>query len=241
MLFKNELFENSVAGRVLKIRPKAILKLIEKSYSKPVDMKLQIPSSEIGSLTTLEATMLISFIKIINPSFIFEFGTFLGYSTSIFLKNSDEKCNVYTIDLGEEIGNIDHSKKIDFESVLKNDEINDDYLRIMQSKKGPIFINDYIQTEDNRLKLLQGNSLDLSISEISLESKVNIVFIDGGHTLNIVKKDTENAFKMIKTGVIIWHDYNSQIHGDVTKFVDELAKEKVIYHIDNTMLAFHVL
>lgn len=48
----------------------------------------------------------------------------------------------------------------------------------------------------------------------------DVIFIDGGHTHDIVKSDTEKSLKMIKpNGLIIWHDYG----GDVKKCLDEFG------------------
>ncbi len=50
--------------------------------------------------------------------------------------------------------------------------------------------------------------------------------------------DTANARKMIgESGVIVWHDFASNIHSDVTTFVNELAKHELIFCVQHTMLA----
>ena len=50
--------------------------------------------------------------------------------------------------------------------------------------------------------------------------------------------DTANARRMIgDSGVIVWHDFNSNIHSDVTTFVNGLAKHEVVVCIQHTMLA----
>jgi hypothetical protein len=230
----------STIGIVNKIRPKVILQNVESIYKSPVEMKLPIPSSEIGSLTTLEASMLISTLKIFKPKVVFEYGTFLGYSTSIFLKNTSKDCKVFSIDLGKDF-NCDELNNVDSNKILLNDETNDNYLRIIQSKSGPIYIKKDIDKENKKLELIYGDSTKMSIPSIGLEDKVNFVFVDGGHSYDIIKSDTYNALKMVKKGIIIWHDYNSKIHGDVTKFVDEFAVTKKVFHIENTMLAFHIV
>jgi predicted O-methyltransferase YrrM len=47
--------------------------------------------------------MLISILKIVKPKVVFEYGTFLGYSTFIFIKNTPKNCKVFSIDLGTEL------------------------------------------------------------------------------------------------------------------------------------------
>jgi hypothetical protein len=47
---------------------------------------------------------------------------------------------------------------------------------------------------------------------------------------------------MIKEdGIILWHDYESKIHGDVTDFVNNLSIKNTIYHVENTMIAFMLI
>jgi hypothetical protein len=238
--FSKYLNSNYNLGDVNKIRPKVILKSVENLYKNPVEMKLCVPSSEIGSLTTLEASMLISILKIFKPKVVFEYGTFLGYSTSIFLKNTSKNCKVFSIDLGNELSQYEISD-VNVKEILQNDKVNDDYLRMVQSKSGPIYIKKEIDKNKNRLQLLHGDSTKLSVNDLSLNNIVNFVFIDGGHTYDIIKSDTEKSFQMVKNGIIIWHDYNSKIHGDVTTYLNELSKDKKIFHIENTMLAFHII
>jgi len=51
--------------------------------------------------------------------------------------------------------------------------------------------------------------------------KVDLCFIDGGHSEECVKSDTKNAFRMVKKGgVIIWHDFlNVSEYWAVTKII----------------------
>ena len=38
---------------------------------------------------------------------------------------------------------------------------------------------------------------------------MDLIFIDGGHTYELIKNDSELAFQMIsKNGIIFWHDYD---------------------------------
>jgi len=235
--FKTYLDEISLKEEVTKIRPKTIFKFIEETSKGPVNMNFYIPSSEIGSLTTLECSILISLIKIFNPKSIFEFGTFLGYSTSLLLKNSDESCKVFSIDLGNDI----NASNIDYSKILSNDEVNDAYLKIIQSKLGPTYIQQEMAAGNDRLKLLYGNSMEIDTKSLQLYKNMNFVFIDGGHDFETIKSDTNKAYEMIDSGIIIWHDYSSKIHTDVTEFLNIHCKNRRIFHVENTMLAFEII
>ena len=62
-----EVFESGEKG-VFTVKPRVIFSIIETQNSEPIEMNLQIPSSGIGSITMLEASILISLLKTTNPS-----------------------------------------------------------------------------------------------------------------------------------------------------------------------------
>ncbi len=224
---------------LITIRPKLLLGEIENTSKIPVELNLQFPSSEIGSLTTLEATMLSAILYLTKPKNIFEFGTFLGYSTALFLRNSEPDCKVFSIDLPNDgiILPTEFSEKVYIDDVE-----NDNYLSSLQLKLGEVYLSGIHSSCLDRLTLIKQNSLIYNPVEMGLVSNVDFIFIDGGHTTDLIKHDTKTAKLMVSNGgVIIWHDYNSKIHGDVSNFVDEYAKENVVYHISNTMLAFTII
>ena len=74
---------------------------IEDNSEHPVDIQLQIPSSGIGSITLLEGAALVTVFQLTRPQQAFEFGTFLGYSTALLLRNTADSCHITSIDLGE--------------------------------------------------------------------------------------------------------------------------------------------
>jgi hypothetical protein len=70
-------------------------------------------------------------------------------------------------------------------------------------------------------------------------ASIDFTFIDGGHDLVTVQSDTENSLKMASRGkpsAIAWHDYGNKEYPELTQYLDELAKERDIFHIQDTML-----
>jgi len=58
---------------------------------------------------------------------------------------------------------------------------------------------------------------------------VDLVYIDRGHTYNVIKSDTENALKIIANhGIIVWDDYGLA-HPDVKLFLDKLSFKKELF------------
>lgn len=78
-----------------------------------------------------------------------------------------------------------------------------------------------------------------------LPEKPNLIFVDGDHTYEGVKKDTENSFSVLRDedSVIIWHDYGHNTedvrHSVMAGIVDGTPAHlrKHLYHVSNTMCA----
>jgi len=235
-----ELFEHCTTrtAGLVNIKPKVVFMKIEASDPAPVSMKINVPSSDIGSVTLLEATILVSVVKLIKPRKIFEFGTFLGYSTSLLVENSADDCAAYSLDLGDS-----HVSDKPLESFAKADvqsdgNINDEYLRGAQGARGPHYTTALSAADRSRLCLLKQDSRTFDPADHGLDGSVDLVFIDGGHDTETVTIDTANARKMVgDSGIIVWHDFNSGIHGDVTTFVNALAKHEIVICVQHTMLA----
>lgn len=220
------------------IKPKVIFMKVEADNPQPVSMKLNVPSSGIGSVTLLEAAILVSLVKLIKPRKIFEFGTFLGYSSALLVENSPQDCTVYSLDLGDSHVGAKPLAAFADEDLRRDGDINDEYLRGAQGAMGPRYTQSLSPADTSRLHLLQQDSRQFDPASHGLEGTVDIVFVDGGHDTETITIDTTNARKMIgDSGVIIWHDFASTIHDDVTTFVRELASKDVVVVVQNTMLA----
>lgn len=220
------------------VKPKVFFEEIEREYATPVALNLHTPPSGIGSITLLEGAILASLVRIMNPVMIFEFGTYLGYSTALLLRNSSDQCIVYSIDLGDAGIAFSQSRNYSKKELYTDDKKNDDYLRYIQSMKGHYYLSGLTMDDQSRLRLLFGDSTKLDIVDKKLTGIFDYIFIDGGHDYETIKSDTQKALQMIgQDGAIIWHDFNSTIHSDVTKFINDLAHERQILHVQNTMLA----
>lgn len=95
------------------------------------------------------------------------------------------------------------------------------------------------------LKVFYHDSLTFDFGR--LPRRPNLVFVDGDHSYEAVKKDTENAFKVLNSedDVIVWHDYGyntEEVRVDVMAAIydgtpDHLKKH--LYHVSNTMCAIY--
>lgn len=82
----------------------------------------------------------------------------------------------------------------------------------------------------------------------SLGKKFDLIFIDGDHSYEAVRSDTQNAFRLLKdeSSAIVWHDYGygpEAVRWSVLAgILDGCPKDAQgsIYHVSNTMCAIYL-
>jgi predicted O-methyltransferase YrrM len=92
---------------------------------------------------------------------------------------------------------------------------------------------------------IEGNSRTFDYSK--LNKKFDLIFVDGDHSYEGVKIDTQNVFKLLKdeNSIIVWHDYAPTyeiIDNEVfAGILDGTSKEnqKHLYHVSNTFCAIY--
>ena len=93
------------------------------------------------------------------------------------------------------------------------------------------------QPEQEKIQQLGGDSRKFDFS--GWHGKIDLVFIDGDHTFDYVRADTENAFQLLRRGgCILWHDV-SPAFPDVAQALQSSSRGDEIYHISNTQYAFY--
>ncbi|MCQ8895742.1 class I SAM-dependent methyltransferase [Limnobacter humi] len=220
------------------IRPKVLFKAIENRFpGQNVGFTVNIPSPDIGGMTLLESSVLVSLAKLTGASSLFEFGTFMGATTLLLAQNTPVDAQVVTIDLPPDEVSSTHTG-----DVLKDGDANDDYLRSAFADQGARCLARADAAVHSKVQQILQDSTTLDVREQGFEHQFDFIFIDGGHHFDIVKKDTENAYRMArKNAVVLWHDYASNIHSDVTEFLNGHAQGRRIYHVEHTMIAFELL
>jgi len=154
---------------------------------------------------------------------IFEIGTYDGRTTRAMAMNlSDRASKIYTLNLPPDV--------LDVELETSNTDVG-------LSKKvvsGDRFIG---TPEECKIVQLWGDSAVFDF--FPYYKKMDLVFIDGAHSKEYVKSDTQNAMNLIKTegGFIVWHD--AHLYG-VVQYLSELIKTNngPVYFIKGTSLAF---
>ena len=195
--------------------------LIIKSFSVPSSYQV------VGMTSDYESWILSCLSKVSDD--IFEFGTCSGKNTMLMALNSKESSRIISLTL-----NKNQSKKLSLD------------------KKDNNISHRNIVNESNYEKFLfSGKEIEKKIEVIFIDSrefdtkkylcKFDLIFVDGGHTYSVLKSDTEKAFEMISNrGIIIWHDYvvGKESCKDICKFINEIGKEKKIFHIKGTSMCY---
>jgi hypothetical protein len=176
------------------------------------------PGTELGDLGSVSGYYILgSLVKALQPDVILEFGTYLGVGTQTMALNAAKSCRIYTIDLPDQTSPEMTSglNRLDRQHVQKS-----------RSRVGKAFVGG---PTENQIIQIRADSLTFK-AETSMK-RVDFAYIDGGHTLPIVTKDTENSFRVLSPrGTIVWDDY-FHLYPEVVKFLDDLADRYSLYGI----------
>lgn len=174
------------------------------------------------SLGIKELVPILEVVRLTEVANILEIGTSSGGTTWHLASNIVPNGEITTVDLSPETSG-------------------DSYLPTTLATERPTKeqLGRYFQgtLESARIKQVLIDSRDL-MSVLNGE-KFDLIFIDGAHTYEYVKKDTENALKLIKDcGYIVWHDY-FVFHPDygVHDYLHELSKTIPIYRLCDSLCA----
>ncbi|WP_323121802.1 class I SAM-dependent methyltransferase [Burkholderia alba] len=217
--------QSAAASRMIHIRPTQLLSIPDRFEE---EIKFFMPPAEgAGSLTTLESVALLKLMRCVEPDFLFEFGTYKGYTTRLLLENLPD------LDLGtERILTLDLPALDDV--VFQGDD-----KRLALDALG--FQRKYLKSERRHLvkQLLQDS---MALDPQPYLKRFQYIFIDANHELSYVRRDTEHALQMLADApaCVIWHDYGNRQFPELTQYLDDLASDLPLYHVENTMLVFHL-
>jgi hypothetical protein len=183
------------------------------------DFMGQLPRAIGGSVTALEACLLVTVLRAVRPANVFEFGTYLGDTTRLFAQNFAAPGGVvYTLDL-------DSTEGVEFEG--------DD---AKLASRSVVAQRNFSGLGAEVVQLL-GDSY--TFDPTPYEGRIELVFIDGNHGLKYLERDTTNALRMAPANgpsAVIWHDYGNAEYPDATRYLDSLSKRLPLCHVAETLL-----
>ncbi len=158
--------------------------------------------------------------RALRPRLIVEFGTFLGVSTLTMLQNSPDDARIVTIDLPT------HASPA---GLTGTD------LALARVRCGEAFA---MHPRRSAITQLRIDSRELCLVDYAPDG-ADLIFVDGGHTTDILRADTENALRVIRPGgIIVWDDY-WWFYPDVVRYLDHLSTHLDFRRIEDTNLVVH--
>lgn len=208
---------------------------LNNSFIRPLQLAEIFPgiekqSIEIGAidpdtshLNHVDMLYVCAIARHIQARTLFEFGTYLG-RTTYHLAMGSEVENVFTLDLDP---SLTHAKEMKLGRAVKAVH--------QRGLQGYFFQN---QACASRIIQLHGDSRTFDYS--SYYKKMDFIFIDGGHTYDLVVNDTHQAFNMLKAGgVVIWHDFAPK-SPDVVTFAKHFSISQPLFWIRETSLLVYI-
>ena len=174
-----------------------------------------------ASVSPMECAALAALSRLVEAKRVFEFGTYKGVSTTQLALNVAAGGIVFTLDLPE-----DHPA---YSLPIPKPE---EQQIAAEGGKGILIPRDLL----DRVTFLTSDSA--TFDESPYAGTMDLVFVDGAHSYEYVKNDTEKGWRMLRSGgILAWHDCVPS-HRDVVKYIKECGfKSKLV---KGTALAFAI-
>lgn len=177
-----------------------------------------------GNASYLEVLALSACVAHLKPNTVLEIGTFDGNSTLQMALNLKKTGTIHTLDLPP--GQTETAAPIT-EADLR-------YTNYVSTRK-------YANTSiEDRVIQHFGDSTAINFDDLNNGASFDFIFIDGGHSLECVKSDTEKSLKALSPkGVICWHDYNPICWPGVVEYLNSLSLELKLVRIEGTTIVYY--
>lgn len=146
----------------------------------------------------------------------FEIGTWRGESVWNVAKNMED-CTTLNLSKAE----------------MKSMNLNERYINL----------HGFLSMKNPKILHLEGNTLSFDFQK--LQKKYDLIFIDGDHSYEMVKHDTQKVFQHLihENSVVVWHDYAynpEKIRYEVFRGILDGTPQEFhphLYHVANSMCA----
>jgi predicted O-methyltransferase YrrM len=164
----------------------------------------------------------------LRPKRIFEIGTLRGYTALHMAMNSGPDCKIHTLDLRKDENGKPNTK-------LRTTLMDDIHCQMA--------VNQYYFSGTPYARSIEPLFGDSAVFDFSpYHGKIDLFFIDGAHSYDYVRSDSEKALKCVRSGgVIAWHDFGRVGLNEVSKYILELSRSIPIYSVPGGSLAFAVV
>jgi len=144
----------------------------------------------VSSPLVLELVCLVLLLKKAGATNVFEFGTYKGVSITELALNVPEHGQICTLDLPESAPHTRYSIPDPEEMQIT-----------LEKGKGSLVPTDLRR----RIHFLQQDSAQFD--DAPYRGKMDFIFVDGAHSFDYVRNDSEKAWRMLRSGgIVAWHD-----------------------------------
>ena len=186
------------------------------------DQTITIPACEPdGGMNFEELVVLARTTKALAPKTIFEFGTYNGLTTAVFMLNAGPDARVFTLDLPD--------LRERSSAALEADQYLIDTRRLGAVPRS-LGLPGYTQ-------LLCDS---LSFDTTPYLNTVDLGLIDAAHDLVHVRNDTIKMAQLMRQGgIVFWHDYGGRgLLGPLTTYLEDLGRRCPLYRVADTNFAW---
>jgi len=178
-------------------------------------------SGKAGTMSYQEQLTMACLVAARKPKRILEIGTFQGITAYNMALNAPDDARLWTLDMPyDSVGT----------TVLRH-EAHDTRLIVDAEKRNRRFLNTAVEC---KIKQLFGDSATFDFAPYA---PFDFVLIDGGHSYEYVKNDTERILPFLqKPATLVWDDYPTA--PGVKKYIEEAGAKLGIVRISDTPIAF---
>lgn len=191
--------------------------------SKKVDIRLTVSRDEEGILPYDQAIALASILVAEKPKTVLEVGTFMGATTRLMAENLPD-ATIHTVDL-----------PLDFSlnAPPRDGMPKDDFQLITRRVVGREFLGQPCAAR------IRQHHADTAEWDFSAAAPANFFFIDGSHTYEYCKNDSDKCFALCGgKGVFLWHDCDRNHPGVIRCLMEWRAMGRDVKRIEGTPLAY---
>ena len=189
-------------------------------FPEPFDFRFHSFPGVGASISLLESAALSALIKKVRAKRVFEFGTYKGVSTTQMALNLPTDGLIYTLDLPEKDGG-----KVALQIPKESERA-----IAGETGKGSLIPKHLLR----QIVFLKEDSAHFDPKPF--EGTMDLVFVDGAHSSDYVRNDTEKGWRMLRDGgVMAWHDCTPS-HRDVVHYLHSFHQR--ISLVGGTTVAF---
>jgi Methyltransferase domain len=190
---------------------------------KKPEVKLHVMKYEDGILPSSQAMALLAIAVAAAPKVVLEIGTFMGHTTKQLAANLPDAI-IHSVDLP-----LDYNQENDNVTQI----MKDDFHLIARRKVGREYRGTPYEAR------IRQHFVDTAIWDFSEAAGATLFFIDGSHTYDYCKNDSNRCYELCHgKGIFLWHDCEDAHPGVVKALLEWRTLGRNVIRIEGTPIAY---